>query len=177
MCALVLALASMSTFCYNATGRIPLGTAVTVEVLGPLVDPLYAPDPLEIELSAADDHIVVAEWSRRIPPIMARIPEMRIGRRWVNTLWILPISVALLLIGIAVARQLRSYSVVQHFIDTYPGQGRFQPPVTTGFPVWLRILHFPNLLFMLFIIRAGIQILTDHPRLQFDAGATAARYL
>lgn len=26
----------MSTFFYNATGRIPLGIAVTVEVLGPL---------------------------------------------------------------------------------------------------------------------------------------------
>ena len=37
MCALVLALASMSTFFYNATRRIPLGIAVTVEVLGPLV--------------------------------------------------------------------------------------------------------------------------------------------
>src|SRR5499427_6523543 len=144
-------------------------------------DPLHAPDPLETELSsraspgAPDDRIVVAEWARRIPPIMARIPEVRISKRWVSTLWFLPIGFALLIIGIAVAQQLRTYPDVQHFIDTYPGQGSFQPPVTTGFPVWLRILHFLNLLFMLFIIRAGIQILADHPRLQFDAGSTPGR--
>jgi methionine sulfoxide reductase catalytic subunit len=138
-------------------------------------DPLPAPDPLEAELSTAEDHIVLAEWSRRIPPVMARIPDVRIGRRWVSTLWIVPIGIALLVVGIAVAQHLRTYPAVQEFIETYPGQGDFQPPVTTGFPVWLRILHFLNLLFMLFIIRAGIQILADHPRLQFDAGCEPGR--
>src|SRR5262245_27410888 len=144
-------------------------------------DPLHAPDPLETELSsraspgAPDDRIVVAEWSRRIPPIMARIPEVRISKRWVSTLWFLPIGFALLIIGIAVAQQLRTYPAVQEFIRRYPGQGSFQPPVTTGFPLWLRIVHFLNLLFILFIIRAGIQILADHPRLELDAGSTPGR--
>jgi thiosulfate reductase cytochrome b subunit len=155
-------------------GSRPNGRRKAVRAVS-AADPLHLPDPLETELSAAEDRIVFAEWSRRIPPIMARIPEVRIGRRWVNTLWILPISVALLIVGIAVAQLLRTYPGVQQFIETYPGQGRFQPPVTTGFPVWLRILHFLNLLFMLFIIRAGIQILADHPRLQFDAGSTPGR--
>ncbi|MFE5586923.1 hypothetical protein [Kitasatospora sp. NPDC056531] len=41
--------------------------------------------------------------------------------------------------------------------------------------MWLRILHFLNLLFMLFIIRAGIQILADHPRLRTDAGCMPGR--
>jgi hypothetical protein len=144
-------------------------------------DPLASPDPLETRLTtsahpgAPDDRITAAEWARKIPPIMARVPEVRIGRRWFSILWLLPIIVVGLLIGIAVAQQLRTYSGVQHFIHTNPGQGSFQPPVTTGFPLWLRILHFLNLLFMLFIIRAGIQILADHPRLQFDAGSTPGK--
>src|SRR5262250_3203075 len=144
-------------------------------------DPLHRPDPLEARLSTSahpgspDDRIIAAEWARHIPPIMARIPQVRVGKRWVSTLWLLPIGFALLIIGIAVAQQLRTYPAVQHFILTYPGQGSFQPPVTTGFPLWLRILHFLNLLFMLFIIRAGIQILADHPRLQTDAGSTPGR--
>nr|WP_121764785.1 hypothetical protein [Streptomyces chartreusis] len=79
-----------------------------------------------------------------------------------------------LLIGVAVAQQLRTYSAVQDFIETYHGQGSFQPAVTSGFLVWLRVTHFLNLLFILFIIRAGIQILADHPRLQFDAGQGVA---
>lgn len=66
---------------------------------------------------------------------MARIPEVRIGQRWVSTLWVLPISVALRSGGIAVVQQLRTYPAVQQFILTYPGQDNFQPPVDEGFPV------------------------------------------
>src|SRR5262245_11797562 len=135
-------------------------------------DPLGAPDPLEAGLSAAEDRVVVAEWSRRIPPIRARIPQVRIGKRWYSIAWLLPIGVVGLIIGIGVCQQLRTYPGVQSWIASHPGTGNFQPPVTTGFPLWLRILHFLNLLFMLFIIRAGIQILADHPRLQTDAGST-----
>jgi len=140
-------------------------------------DPLGSPDPLEAGLSPAEDRVVVAEWSRRIPPIRARIPEVRIGKRWYSIAWLLPITVVGLIVGIAVCQQLRTYSSVQSWIARYPGTGSFQPPVTTGFPLWLRILHFLNLLFMLFIIRAGIQILADHPRLQTDAGSTPGREL
>jgi len=96
---------------------------------------------------------------------------VRIGRRWFSILWLLPIAVVGLIIGIAVCQQLRTYPAVQSWIAAHPGTGDFQPPVTTGFPLWLRVLHFLNLLFMLFIIRAGIQILADHPRLQNDAGS------
>src|SRR5215469_5192057 len=96
-------------------------------------DPLHAPDPLETTLTTAADRIDLAEWSRFIPPIKARIPEVRLGKRWVSTLWILPIGFALLIIGIAVAQGLRTLPAVQHFIATYPGQGAFQPPVTLGF--------------------------------------------
>src|SRR5262245_1586102 len=143
-------------------------------------DPLHNPDPLETHLTTsahpgADDRIVVAEWSRHIPPIMARIPQVRIGKRWYSILWLLPIIVVGLLIGIAAAQQLRTWPSVQSFIARYPGTGSFQPPVNTGFPVWLRITHFLNLTFMLFIIRAGIQILADHPRLQNDAGSTPGK--
>ena len=132
-------------------------------------------DRLRAELTAAGDRVDVEAWSELVPPVTARIPEVRIGRRWVSTLWILPIGGAVLIIGIAAAQHLREYQLVQQFIETYPGQGSFQPPVNTGFPGWLRILHFVNLLFMLLIIRSGLQILAEHPRLQFDAGSRPGR--
>jgi sulfoxide reductase catalytic subunit YedY len=127
-------------------------------------DPLSAPDPLEAQLKPGEDRINLAEWARLIPPVRARIPEVRIGKRWYSTGWLIPITVVGLLVGIAVCQQLRTYSAVQSFIARYPGTGSFQPAVTAGYPLWLRILHFLNLVFMLFIIRAGIQILADHPR-------------
>ncbi len=138
-------------------------------------DPLYAGDPLRGELSSAADRIVAAEWTRRVPPVMARVPHVRIGKRWFNTLWLIPVIVAGLIIGIAVCQQLRTYPAVQNFIHNYPGTGTFQPPVNTGFPLWLRILHFLNLLLLLLIIRAGLQILADHPRLETDAGSEPGR--
>src|SRR5215467_5618760 len=138
-------------------------------------DPLATPDPLQAGLSQAEDRVVLAEWSRRIPPVRARIPEVRLGKRWYSIAWLIPFTVVALIILIAVCQQLRTYAGVQSWIACYPGTGSFQPPVTTGFPLWLRILHFLNLLFMLFIIRAGIQILADHPRLQTDAGSTPGR--
>lgn len=144
-------------------------------------DPLHAPDPLEARLptrafpGAPSERIVAAEWARHIPPIMARIPQVRIGKRWFSILWLLPIGFVLLVIGIAAAQQLRTYPEVQAFIRQYPGQGSFQPPLSVGFPWWLRLQHFLNLLFILFIIRAGLQILADHPRLTLDAGSTPGR--
>src|SRR5499427_3222602 len=136
----------------------------------PTPDPLAAPDPLEAGLSPAEDRVVLAEWSRRIPPVRARIPEVRIGKRWYSTAWLIPIIVVGLIIMNGRCQQLRTYSAVQSFITRYPGTGSFQPAVNLGFPLWLRILHFLNLLLMLLIIRAGWQILADHPRLNRDPG-------
>jgi len=118
---------------------------------------------------------VAEEWARRIPQSRAHIPQLRIGRRWYSSLWLLPLAVGGLLIAIAAAHQLRTYPWMQTFIARYPGQGSFQPPVETGYPVWLRVMHFLNLTFMLFIIRSGAQILAEHPRLQFDAGSTPGK--
>lgn len=41
-----------------------------------------------------------------------------------------------------------------------------------GFPPWLRITHYVNLLFMVLLIRSGLQILMDHPRLYWNVHCT-----
>lgn len=42
-------------------------------------------------------------------------------------------------------------------------------------PLVAALQHFFNLIFMLFIIRAGLPILVDHPRLCFNAGSRPGR--
>lgn len=37
-----------------------------------------------------------------------------------------------------------------------------------GFPVWLKINHFINLICIFFLIRSGVQILADHPKLYWN---------
>lgn len=50
------------------------------------------------------------------------------------------------------------------------------PPETTaephGFPAWLRITHYVNFFFIILLIRSGLQILADHPRLYGNVHCT-----
>jgi DMSO/TMAO reductase YedYZ molybdopterin-dependent catalytic subunit/thiosulfate reductase cytochrome b subunit len=41
-----------------------------------------------------------------------------------------------------------------------------------GFPSWLRITHYVNFMFVILIIRSGLQILMDHPRLYWNVHCT-----
>ena len=50
------------------------------------------------------------------------------------------------------------------------------PPETAtqpyGFAAWIRITHYVNLLFMVLLVRSGLQILMDHPRLYWNVHCT-----
>lgn len=101
----------------------------------------------------------------------AHAPSVRIGRHWVSFAWLAAGTLIALAVIVALAMQLRTYGWVQHFIAHYPGtSASYAQPVTTGFPAWLRWQHFFNIIFMMFIIRSGLQILADHPRLYLNAG-------
>jgi sulfoxide reductase catalytic subunit YedY len=41
---------------------------------------------------------------------------------------------------------------------------------TNGFPGWLRLSHWVNFFFLILIIRSGLSILADHPRLYWNNG-------
>jgi sulfoxide reductase catalytic subunit YedY len=126
-------------------------------------------DPIEAKLSPADDRVLLNNW---LPPQVGVVPKIRIGRRWINVLWALPAGFVLAVIGVAVAQALRELPAVQDFLVRYPGVPPSARIVSTGFPAWLRVQHFLNLFFMAFIIRAGIQILADHPRLYWKRDCT-----
>jgi len=126
-------------------------------------------DPIASTLSAADDRIVLTDW---LPPQEGIVPRIRIGRRWISILWAIPIGAAALVLVIALAQSLRELQSVQAFIKDYPGIAQSAPSVDSGFPWWLQLQHFLNMFFMMFIIRAGIQILADHPRLYWTRDCT-----
>ena len=44
-----------------------------------------------------------------------------------------------------------------------------------SFPVWVRYCHFFNFLFVTMLIRSGLSILADHPRLYFNSHCTPGR--
>ena len=63
--------------------------------------------PITPTLSAADDRITVSNW---LPPQEGIVPRIRIGRRWISTLWAIPIGAAALILLIALAQSLRGAS-------------------------------------------------------------------
>ena len=126
-------------------------------------------DPLAASLTTADDRVLLNQW---MPPLSGIIPVIRFGKRWFSVLWALPITFVLLIAGVAVAQNLRQIPDVQAFLVRYPGAPPSAHEVNSGFPIWLRVGHFLNLFFMVFIIRAGVQILADHPRLYWQRDCT-----
>ena len=137
-----------------------------------MAEPPFVPlphDPLAAKLTSADDRLHLSDW---LPPQWGIVPRIRIGQRWISTLWALPIGAAALVVLIAVAQSLRAHPGVKAFIDHYPGIAQGAPSVDSGFPWWLQLQHFLNMFFMLFIMRAGIQILADHPRLYWRRDCT-----
>ena len=56
--------------------------------------------------------------------------------------------------------------------------GRLDPASVEGphgFPLWLRSAHYLNLLIMVLMVRSGLSILMDHPRLYWNVHCTPAR--
>jgi sulfoxide reductase catalytic subunit YedY len=126
-------------------------------------------EPLEAGLTHADDRIRLTEW---LPPQWGEMPRIRFRKRWYNVLWIIPLGTVGLIISIALVQDLRQNNpAVQQFIARYPGISA-APRYYNGFPAWLRWQHFFNLFLIFLMIRAGIQILADHPRLYWNRDCT-----
>ena len=126
-------------------------------------------DSLEARISKASNSIDAATW---LPPQWAQIPRIRIGKRWVNVFWILPIAFVVLVLGIAVCQGLYDSAWFAQYVARYPGITKSALAVHSGYPLWLRVGHFLNLFFIFFIIRSGLQILADHPRLYWNRDCT-----
>jgi DMSO/TMAO reductase YedYZ molybdopterin-dependent catalytic subunit/thiosulfate reductase cytochrome b subunit len=108
-----------------------------------------------------------------LPQEHAIAPRVRIGRdRWFNLLWLLPAGLVLLGVLVLVARAIRGLPEVESFIHRFPGLSELPAGAPVGFPVWLEWQHFLNAFFLFFIIRAGWQILADHPRLYLSRNST-----
>lgn len=127
---------------------------------------------LRRELKPGDGVIDRDTWAGGIGEKMAVAPRLRVGRdKWLNLLWLIPLGFTALVVAVAVARYLVGIPAVHAFVGRYPGTVTTAGS-TPGIPGWVGWQHFLNLFLMTFIIRSGIQILADHPRLYFSRNAT-----
>lgn len=144
---------------------------------GPSASPsaTATPNDYRARLSRGENEIDPETWAGSLPAAQGIAPRIRLGRgKWFNLLWLLPMGIAGLLAAVAVAQGLRDAPAVQRFIARNPGTIN-TPGARPGLPWWVDAQHFLNLLFMIFIIRAGVQILADHPRLYWTRHSTPGR--
>jgi methionine sulfoxide reductase catalytic subunit len=150
-----------------------------VTELPPPESPALPPEALQsfrAELVPGEDTIDPSIWAGSISPAPGVAPRVRIGRRWFNLLWLLPIGFGVILLLVALAQGLRDTSPVSTFIQDHPGTTT--PPAAVrqaGLPAWVGVQHFFNLFLMIFILRSGIQILSDHPRLYWTRHSTPGK--
>jgi methionine sulfoxide reductase catalytic subunit len=125
---------------------------------------------------AGEDVVDLATWAGSVPAATGGAPRTRLGSKWFHLLWLLPIGFVVLLGAVTAAKGLRNTPSVQQFIAAYPGTDlRADRGGYVGLPAWARWQHFFNLFFMLFILRSGLQILSDHPRLYWTRHCTPGR--
>lgn len=133
-------------------------------------------DSFRTELVAKERDVVGEDWAGGVEPQFGVAPRVRVGRnRWFNLLWLIPIGLGLLLVGVAVAKGLRELPGVQGFIASYPGETQLPDGAPVGFPAWLAWQHFLNAFLLIFIIRSGLTILADHPRLYLTRHSTPGK--
>ena len=58
------------------------------------------------------------------------------------------------------------------YILPYLSLTEASPTGPHGFPLWIRYAHFFNFLFLMMLVRSGLSILMDHPRLYFNNDCT-----
>ncbi len=129
------------------------------------------------QLTMGEDVVDPTTWAGSVPKARGIAPRVRVGRsRWFNLLWLLPIAFVLLIAAVAAAKGLRGTASMQQFIEDHPGAVT-SPALEreVGTPVWSGVQHFLNLFLMIFIIRSGVQILSDHPRLYWTRHSTPGR--
>jgi len=129
------------------------------------------------EVSVGEDVVDPMAWAGVAPVAPGIAPRIRVGKdRWFNLLWLLPIGFVLLLAAVAAAKGLRNTPAVAGFIADHPGTiTSTEAARHPGLPVWVGVQHFFNLLLLVFILRSGLQILSDHPRLYWTRHSTPGR--
>ena len=113
-------------------------------------------------LSRGEDTVDVATWAGAIPAATGIAPRVRIGSRWFNLLWLLPIGFVLLIVAVAVGEGTAQHALgaASSSPATRGPLRRRSPRTPAALPIWVGVQHFFNLFLLIFIIRSGLQILS-----------------
>ena len=98
------------------------------------------------------------------PHAAVHYPPDRRFRIWIRPSFLIAAAVLVLLPVLA--------AWIEVLVIGLPSIPAIPPEGPHGFPVWVRYCHFFNFLFLTMLIRSGLSILMDHPRLYFNEDCT-----
>lgn len=124
----------------------------------------YGREPSETELQEEFAHTALAAEQGVHPRLSLTRVHVRIGKRFVSLWWSLPVLVVVAGIVIGALKLFVRTDMGKDFIASYPCVPD-TPSVAAGMPAFVIVTHLFNFFLMVVIVRAGWQILADHPRL------------
>jgi DMSO/TMAO reductase YedYZ molybdopterin-dependent catalytic subunit/thiosulfate reductase cytochrome b subunit len=100
--------------------------------------------------------------------------HVRIGRRFISIWWLVPGFVLFCAAMVVAFKLALSTGALTAFVKAHPCDQKV-PKVPAGINAWEIATHAANFFFMVMIVRAGWQILADHPRLYLKLDCTPDR--
>jgi methionine sulfoxide reductase catalytic subunit len=97
-------------------------------------------------------------------------PEDRRFRIWISARTLLIVAI-LVIVPLVLAWLQHAIFGLPHLAPS-PASAEGAPSGPHGFPFWVRWSHFSNLFFLFMLIRSGLSILMDHPRLYWNDHCT-----
>lgn len=97
-------------------------------------------------------------------------PPDRRFRIWIRSSFLAGAVIILLLPLVAAWVQAAIFGLPH--IPAVPQFNQASASAPHGFPLWIRYAHFFNFLFLMMLIRSGLSILVDHPRLYLNHDCT-----
>ncbi len=100
--------------------------------------------------------------------------HLRMGGRFISVWWLLPVLVLGTVAFIVACKIFVGTGTGRSFINAHRCVQR-SPHFASGISAWVIVTHAANFFFMVMIVRAGWQILADHPRLYLKPHSTPDR--
>ena len=100
--------------------------------------------------------------------------HIRVGHRFISAWWLLGIAAVLGIVVVAAAKLYWASSAGHGFLARHSCVA-LSPPVPAGMPAFVRWTHLLSFFFLVMIVRSGLQVLADHPRLYTKVHCTPGR--
>ena len=100
--------------------------------------------------------------------------HVRLGRRFFPVWWLLAIATALVIALVVAAKLFAASSAGSRFLALHACIP-ISPSVPAGMPAFVRWAHLLTFFFLVIIVRSGLQVLADHPRLYTKVHCTPGK--